>query len=1360
LTHNQYGFSTSTLPDTGANCYAAINILLAQECARRLNLTIFTLPHPIPVRGFDGQSAKPATQAIVMNLDIMGRRFQSMPFVMLDIGSYDIILGRTWFAQHNILVSCEGKGRLIFPKEHGKYLSRATTILLPRGLNTIASEVDQLDMERRQLAQELAEGQVARVYNLRFQPTDTPPQRFIRSQQVGKMTQRIAYREALESMRRNLAGQGTKPYQKKPFVQTPTPEPPLLVDCAIISAIGIHHLMHHPTTEASTTSLYELDRIIEDRREGGVDINQVEDWSRAAAQHLYGKEHADPDQAIPKQYIDYSDVFSKKDSDELPPHRPVDHKIELTGDGTLGYSPLYSMSTPELLALKKYLVDNLEKGFIEASQAPFSSPVLFAKKANGGLRFCIDYRKLNSLTKKDRYPIPLIDETLERIARAKIFTKVDIRQAFHRIRMDPASEELTTFRTRYGAYKCKVLPFGLTNGPATFQRYMNDTLMEYLDDFCTAYLDDILIYSDDPLEHHEHVRKVLQRLRDAGLQADLKKCEFGVTTTKYLGFIIGTDGVQADPEKVSVVTAWKVPKNLRGTQSFLGFCNFYRRFIRNYSRIARPLVKLTRKNHDFQWTRQCHEAFEELKSVLSSSAVMKHFQPHLPTRVETDASDGVIGGVMSQLHTDGEWYPVAFLSKTMLPAECNYEIHDKEMLAIVRSLAAWGVHLRGLERAVDIYTDHKALEYFLTTKKLTARQVRWAELLSEFNFVIQYRKGKDNIVADILSRRPEDVADQDQVKWDSRERTFLRQSQVSPEVLVDLGITVQAKDLPEDTPMVHEYILEDETPADKIGIMALDEELEFTSGELDERLRTANRLAASLDAVREEALTNPDSPFLLEEGLLLYQGKLVVPMVDHLVTDLIREAHTTIQTAHAGMNKTIQMLSDRYYWPTLRADTSRFIRNCHPCRRNHVPRDKTPGLLHPLPVPDGAWQHCTMDFKDFNTGKQGFDMIWVIVDRLSKGAISVPCSKKTNARDLARMFITHFVRHHGFPESIVSDRGPQFVSEFWTEVCNLSGIKQKLSTAYQAPTDGQTEIMNQYIDQRLRFFVNYDQDDWEDLMPLMDHAQLILPHASTGVSPFELTHARPARTTFDWKTPAHAPGTPRESLAKQEVRQILKRVQEGVELVQGNMRESQDKMARDFNQHHREPDFDVGDYVWVTMKNWTTARPNKKLDAKNAGPFKIIARDGFSYRLDLPDSMKVKHPVFHANKLRKAATDPLPGQKNDPPPPVVVLPDKENEWVVEEILDCRLHYQCLQYLVSWEGYEDPDSNWYPADNFMYAPDKLRTFYQHHPTKPGPPANLPLWMTEYAAGNEDYDHLAGRGKPMTRAQRQLFFGRGE
>ena len=273
--------------------------------------------------------------------------------------------------------------------------------------------------------------------------------------------------------------------------------------------------------------------------------------------------------------------------------------------------------------------------------------MLFVKKADSSLRFYIDYRKLNLLTQKDAYPLPRIDELLTRVSRAKFFTKLDIRQAFHRIRMDPASEEYTSFRTRYGTYKCKVLPFGLCNGPATYQRYMNDVLIEYLDDFVTAYLDDILIYSDNFEDHQEHVQKVLRRLLESGLQADIKKSEFNVTRTRYLGYILTTEGLEVDPDKVECLRDWKRPTTVTGIKSFLGFCGFYRQFIRNFGKIANPLSRLGRPSEPFVWTDDCDKAFEELKQHLLSIQRIYHFDPDLKSKLETDSLDGVIAGVYS-----------------------------------------------------------------------------------------------------------------------------------------------------------------------------------------------------------------------------------------------------------------------------------------------------------------------------------------------------------------------------------------------------------------------------------------------------------------------------------------------------------------------------------------------------------------------------------------------------------------------------------------------------------------------------------------------------------------------------------------
>jgi hypothetical protein len=382
--------------------------------------------------------------------------------------------------------------------------------------------------------------------------------------------------------------------------------------------------------------------------------------------------------------------------------------------------------------------------------------------------------------------------------------------------------------------------------------------------------------------------------------------------------------------------------------------------------------------------------------------------------IETDASDGVLAGVLSQLHPDGEWYPVAYYSKTMAPAECNYEIHDKEMLAVVKSLDQWRPELQGTANRIKVYTDHKAL--------------------SEYYFTIMYRAGKQNAKADALTRRDDEVTVQDGIKTQYRTRAFLSQDQVDPQVLRDLGIDITEIDL---------LPIEGDTFEEPIGLV--------------DRILRANRDSESLGALRAQALSADPGEFTLEDELLLCAGRLVVPKVDNLPTALIKEAHDQVSTAHPGRDKTYHLLRPRYFWTGMRADIDRYIRNCHLCRKTCVPRDKTPGFLHPLPIPERPWRHITVDFKSQPKDKHGFDNICVIVDRLSKQSISIPCYKTVTAERLAQLFIQYVYRYYGPPDSIVSDRGPQFVSTFWNAFCTILGTQLKLSTANHPQTDGQTE---------------------------------------------------------------------------------------------------------------------------------------------------------------------------------------------------------------------------------------------------------------------------------------------------------------
>ena len=1323
LSRNGYGVDTFALPDSGANGFSFVDTQCALDIAKFLNIKAHKMIRPISVNGYDGVGGKSITHYIKATLTLDGRRQLDIPFCILDLGHHDVILGARWMEYFDVKPDLRNK-KLIWPETSPKTSQDVfhREIRVPRQLlrkqDTVPEHQRDVQARDRAFAQEDLRREAGRRADTSIGVLYGKATYKTLNVTYGR-THEADHQDQLQRMDQELRmgelPDAPLPTQKRRrFWEVRSPDPPT-IDIAEIGAAAFHFNLRRPDNEFFTTSLYEIDRLLEEHEEQGqADSEDDRQDSKEHWEELQCK--------LPREYLPFADVFSKAASDKLPPHRSYDHHIHLEGNNNLGYSPLYSQTTEELKLTKQYLLDNLDKGFIVPSQAPYASPVLFVKKPNGGLRFCIDFRKLNNLSKKDRYPLPLIDETLARLNRAKVFTKLDIRQAFHRIRMDPESEDLTTFRTRYGSYKCKVVPFGLTNGPATYQRYMNDMLLDYLDVFCTAYLDDILIYSENELEHQEHVEKVLARLRAAGLQADIKKCEFSVKRTKYLGFIISTHGIEVDPDKVAVIKDWRPPRTVKGVQSFLGFCNFYRRFIRDYGKVAKPLTRLTKRDTPFVFDMDCTAAFEELKERLMSSPILSHYDQDKETMLETDASDGIVAGIMSQLHEDGEWHPVAYFSKTMAPAELNYQIHDKEMLAVIRSLSQWRAELQGSDSRIKILTDHKALEYFMTTKQLTSRQARWAEVLSQFFFTIAYRPGRKNELADALSRREQDVGPQDKIKAEIRNKPLLQPDQLDPRIQEELSHPIEIDNFMESMPLINSIL-------DK------------------------NKTEDSLAALRVEAEKgHPD--LTLEDGLLLYKSKLMVPDVDDLRTHLIREAHCQVSTAHPGRNKTIKLLTSRYFWKALPATVEQFIRNCHACKRAHVPRDRAPGMLHPLPIPDRPWQHITMDFKSFPKDKHGHDNVYVVVDRMSKKSISIPCFKTVTAKDMARLYVEYVYRHHGAPDSIVSDRGPQFVSDFWEAFTGILGIQLKLSTAFHPETDGQTEIMNQYLDQRLRPFVNYYQDNWSELLPMMDHAQLTLPHDSIGMSPFELLNGYQARTSFDWRRPKN-PITAREKLSQEEAHAMARRMHDAWETARTIMRKGQEKKERDVNPHRREPDFQPGDKVWISTKNRKTERPSRKLDHQMMGPYEVIGKKGHSYRVALPETMKI-HPVFAPGLLRKAADDPLPGQVNDMPAPVKITEDEEYE--VEDILAVKKVHKILKYRASWIGC-DEDPEWYPASDFKYSPHLLRDFHLSHPELPGPPRRLDEWIRSWEKGIDDYDELDDNSE-LSPSLRAGFFRRGE
>ncbi|KAG8499053.1 hypothetical protein CXB51_005455 [Gossypium anomalum] len=408
---------------------------------------------------------------------------------------------------------------------------------------------------------------------------------------------------------------------------------------------------------------------------------------------------------------EYPDVFPEE-LPGLPPIREVEFGIELVPRTTpISIAP-YRMAPTELKELKAQLQELTDRGFARRSFSPWDAPVLFVKKKDGTMRLCIDYRQLNEVTIKNKYQLPCIDDLFDQLKGASVFSKIDLRSGYYQLRVRDSDIPKTAFRMRYGHYEFLVMPFGLTNAPAVFMDLINQIFRPYLDRFVVVFIDDILVYSQNETEHVEHLRLVLQILRDKQLYAKFSKCEFWLREVSFLGHVVSASGIRVDPSKISVVLNWKPPRNVTEVRSFLGLASYYRRFVKGFLIIATPMTKLLQKDVKF----------------------------------ECDASLLGLGCVLMQ-----EGRVVAYASRQLKPHEKNYPTHDLELAAIVFALKIWQHYLFG-ERC-HVYSDHKSLKYLMTQRDLNLRQRRWLELLKDYELVIDYHPGKANVAADTLSRK-------------------------------------------------------------------------------------------------------------------------------------------------------------------------------------------------------------------------------------------------------------------------------------------------------------------------------------------------------------------------------------------------------------------------------------------------------------------------------------------------------------------------------------------------------------------------------------------------------------------------------
>ena len=997
---------------------------------------------------------------------------------------------------------------------------------------------------------------------------------------------------------------------------------------------------------------------------------------------------ADLTENVPAQYADLLEFWSKDNADTLPELSTGNiHPIPLEPGTKPPFGPLYNLSTIELAVLREYLEENVKKGFIRPSTSSAGSPILFVRKKDGSLRLCVDYRGLNKITIKNRYPLPLISELLDRLSNAKIYTRLDIRNAYHRCRIKPSDEWKTAFRTRYGHFEYLVMPFGLTNAPATFQTLINDTLGELLDECCIAYIDDVLIYSSSPEEHEVDVRKVIVRLQNRGLYAKASKCEFNKTETTFLGYVISPGGVSMDPSKVEAVTEWPIPTCVRDVQAFLGLANFYRRFIRHYSRIAKHLTSLLKKNFKFEWSSGVQKAFNTLKTAFTSAPILRHYDPTLPTRIETDACDYVVAGALLQrAKDDGLWHPAAFYSKKLDSSQLNWEIYDKELFGIITALRKWRHFLEGIE--FEAHTDHRNLTPFMTTRTLNRRQARWYEELTSFHFTLHHLPGTANTVADALSRRSDLIPKGGDTSTNERilipaERVVRDDTPIRISSIQIKAVSIAPAKLPLGR-KIRQGLLRDPISQEILEYLATDP--------------------------KDRSPAHPPAPgiqsYSQQDGFLLFKNLIYIPNDDSIKLQLLRLHHDSPVAGHYGMAKTFELLSRNYYWPRQRSFVNDYVASCEVCKRNKTPRQKPFGLLQPLEAPYSPWSSVSMDFIVKLPISRGHDSILVVVDRHTKLGHFIPCSETITAPQFAELFIRDVFKHHGLPRDIVSDRGSVFMSSFWQTLCSKLGISANYSTAYHPQTDGQTERVNQTLEQFLRCFISYQQDDWVDFLPLAEFTHNNAEHTSTGMSPFYAMYGYHPR--FDLSIVQTFPTTGTRSLnANAEER--LQHLHEIQEDLTATLHTAIKKYSKYYDVHAKDaPQLRVGDKVWLHRRGGiTTPRPSPKLDYKRMGPFTITQQvNPVAYRIELPPSAAI-HNVFHISMLEPYHESSTPGRRQMPPPPVEI--DGHELYIVDKILAQRVRRRQLQYLVRWQGYGPADDTWEPLSYVKNARQPLREF---------------------------------------------------
>ena len=775
----------------------------------------------------------------------------------------------------------------------------------------------------------------------------------------------------------------------------------------------------------------------------------------------------------------------------------VKHTIKLTDP--VPFKQRYCRIPPhQFQEVKNHLEEMLKVGAIHKSVSPWASPVVLVRKKDGSLRFCIDLRKLNSHTVRDAYSLPRIEESLDCLNGACIFTSLDLKSGYWQVLMDEDSIPLTAFTVGpLGFYECVRMPFGLTNAPATFQRLMESCLGDLHLQQCIIYLDDIIIFSKTPSDHLERLRAVFLKLEKANLRLKPSKCEFFRERIEYLGHIVSKAGIETNPKKIQKVLDWPVPKTVTSLRGFLGLCNYYRKFIKNYSRKALPLYKLLTgleskeqkkkgSSHKLDWTKEHEACFNLLKEACTSTPVLAYADYTKPFRVHTDASEIGLGAILYQDQADGTTRVIAYASRSLSKSEKRYHASKLEFLCLKWAITdQFHEYLYG--GSFEVCTDNNPLTYILTTAKLDATGQRWVASLANYDFKIKYRSGKQNVDADSLSRIPWD-AEQVQAVLKGGCATscellhLIGMKGVKPEILPKLSRNDWLKEQRADGSI-----------AKAIRLVTANKHLQYKCELSDsDEFKTIMRFKKNL---------------VLKDGLLY--RRIDLKGHDRKVHQFLLPSQFRVKAiqgmhddmGHLGMDRTLNLLQDRFFWYQMNEDVRAYIRKCDRCLRfkTKPEKEEMSPILATYPLELVHLDYLTIGEKSLDKMVN----ILVITDHFTRYAQAYITPKQT-AHVTAKVFWEQFLVHYGWPSKIISDQGRSFENKLFKELCSLAQVQKIHTSPYHLEMNGSCEQFNSTLIGMLGTLGEEDKLKWSEWVPTMTHAYNSTKCQVTGFTPYFL----------------------------------------------------------------------------------------------------------------------------------------------------------------------------------------------------------------------------------------------------------------